>query len=109
MNISQYSLELIRSASLTQSKITMTSNPSVIIHRETTPNIWGVVHEHKFHESSVNSISWAPHDYGLILACASSDGRISVLEYKGDSWYDLVAYTPIVLFYLVRMFLYRIL
>ena len=62
------------------------SNSSVIIHRETTPNIWGVVHEHKFHESSVNSISWAPHDYGLILACASSDGRISVLEYKGDSW-----------------------
>ena len=59
---------------------------SVMIHRETTPNTWSVVHAHKFHESSVNSISWAPHDYGLILACASSDGRISVLEYMGDNW-----------------------
>ena len=59
---------------------------SVMIHRETTPNTWTVVHTHKFHEASVNSISWAPHDYGLILACASSDGRISVLEYMGDNW-----------------------
>ena len=57
-----------------------------MIHREITPNVWNVVHEHKFHDSSVNSISWAPHEYGLMLACASSDGRISVLEYKGDAW-----------------------
>ncbi|KAJ1550352.1 GTPase-activating protein S13, partial [Nowakowskiella sp. JEL0078] len=27
----------------------------------------------------VNAVTWAPHEYGLILACASSDGRISVL------------------------------
>ena len=57
-----------------------------MIHREITPNVWNVVHEHKFHDSSVNSISWSPHEYGLMLACASSDGRISVLEYKGDAW-----------------------
>jgi protein transport protein SEC13 len=31
----------------------------------------------------VNSISWAPHAYGLILTAASSDGKVSVLTYKG--------------------------
>lgn len=39
------------------------------------------------HESSVNSICWAPHEFGLCLACGSSDGTISVLTYKADgSW-----------------------
>ena len=32
---------------------------------------------------SVNSVSWAPHELGAILACASSDGKISVLTFKG--------------------------
>ena len=32
---------------------------------------------------SVNSVSWAPHELGAILACASSDGKISVLSFKG--------------------------
>lgn len=31
----------------------------------------------------VNSVAWAPHELGAILACASSDGKISILEYKG--------------------------
>jgi len=30
----------------------------------------------------VNSVSWAPHELGAILACASSDGKISVLTFK---------------------------
>ena len=39
------------------------------------------------HESSVNSISWAPQEFGLCLACGSSDGTISVLTLKPDgSW-----------------------
>lgn len=33
--------------------------------------------------TSVNSISWAPHELGAILACASSDGKLSVLTFKG--------------------------
>lgn len=33
----------------------------------------------------VNSIAWAPADYGLILSCASSDGKISVLRYDSES------------------------
>ncbi|XP_046647682.1 protein SEC13 homolog [Daphnia pulicaria] len=32
------------------------------------------------HDSSLNSVCWAPHDYGLILACGSSDGSISILS-----------------------------
>lgn len=31
----------------------------------------------------VNSVAWAPHELGAILACASSDGKISILEYNG--------------------------
>jgi len=33
----------------------------------------------------VNSVSWAPHELGAILACASSDGKISVLTFKGTA------------------------
>jgi hypothetical protein len=32
---------------------------------------------------SVNSVLWAPHKLGAILACASSDGKISILSFKG--------------------------
>lgn len=32
----------------------------------------------------VNSVCWAPHDFGLILACGSSDGSISVITYNGN-------------------------
>jgi protein transport protein SEC13 len=32
----------------------------------------------------VNSIAWAPHEYGLLLACGSSDGKVTVLECKED-------------------------
>jgi protein transport protein SEC13 len=58
----------------------------VFIHREAPANTWAKIYEHKFHESSVNSISWAPHEFGLILACASSDGKLSILEYKAETW-----------------------
>lgn len=32
---------------------------------------------------------WAPHDYGLILACGSSDGAISLLTYTGEGQWDV--------------------
>lgn len=31
-------------------------------------------------------ISWAPHETGCLLACASSDGHVSVLEFRDNSW-----------------------
>lgn len=44
----------------------------------------------------VNSISWAPHELGSILSCASSDGNVSVLTFNDDgSWsVDVVAAHP---------------
>jgi protein transport protein SEC13 len=50
------------------------------VNREAPIGVWTLVHAHRLHESSVNSISWAPHELGLILACASSDGRVSILQ-----------------------------
>jgi hypothetical protein len=37
------------------------------------------------HTASINSIAWAPHDLGLILAVGSSDGTISILEYSATA------------------------
>jgi hypothetical protein len=34
--------------------------------------------------SAVNSVAWAPHELGPLLACASSDGRVSVLSFNGN-------------------------
>jgi len=45
---------------------------------------WTKVKEHTLHTASVNSVCWAPHELGAILACASSDGKLSVLTFKND-------------------------
>ena len=42
------------------------------------------------HESSINSISFAPHEFGLCLACASSDGSISILTSQPDGSWETV-------------------
>ena len=31
-------------------------------------------------------MAWAPHEAGCILACASSDGNVSVLEFEDNRW-----------------------
>ncbi|XP_058790899.1 protein SEC13 homolog [Phymastichus coffea] len=56
----------------------------VIIWKEL--NEWTKIHEHTVHDSSVNSIAWAPHEIGLVLACGSSDGSISILTNNGDNY-----------------------
>ncbi len=39
------------------------------------------------HTASVNGVAFAPHELGLMLAAASSDGTISVLTYQsGQGW-----------------------
>ncbi|KAF8516508.1 protein transporter SEC13 [Gautieria morchelliformis] len=43
---------------------------------------WAKIKEHSLHNASVNSVSWAPHELGAIVACASSDGKLSVLTFK---------------------------
>eukprot|EP00574_Skeletonema_japonicum_P012225 CAMPEP_0201715760 /NCGR_PEP_ID=MMETSP0593-20130828/1875_1 /ASSEMBLY_ACC=CAM_ASM_000672 /TAXON_ID=267983 /ORGANISM="Skeletonema japonicum, Strain CCMP2506" /LENGTH=408 /DNA_ID=CAMNT_0048205353 /DNA_START=27 /DNA_END=1253 /DNA_ORIENTATION=+ len=59
---------------------------SVLIHREARQGEWILVKAFVgLHESSVNSVQFAPHEYGLVCAAGSSDGRVSVLTHGGES------------------------
>lgn len=44
---------------------------------------WTKIKEHVGHSASVNAVQFAPHEYGLVLCSASSDGTISLLTYTG--------------------------
>lgn len=46
---------------------------------------WTRVFDFALHTASVNIVSWSPHESGCLLACASSDGNVSVLEFKDNS------------------------
>ena len=61
---------------------------SVLIHRESRAGEWILVKAFtNLHESSVNGVTFAPHEHGLCAAAASSDGRVSVLSHEADdSW-----------------------
>lgn len=56
----------------------------VIIWKETNRK-WGKYYEYSNHDSSVNSVQFAPSELGLILACGSSDGSISILTYTSET------------------------
>ncbi len=43
------------------------------------------VHASAAHAASVNALSFAPHELGLALAAASSDGSISVLTHTAEA------------------------
>jgi protein transport protein SEC13 len=81
---------------------------SVLIHREIRPREWTLIYGQApssttnttssssnnqnttpntptLHESSVNDVSFAPHEYGLILAGCSSDGKVSILTHTEDN------------------------
>lgn len=49
---------------------------------------WVKIYEYSNHDASVNSIAFAPKEYGLMLACASADGSISVLSLRKDGSWD---------------------
>lgn len=53
--------------------------------RNTLPTLLRVCH---ILLSVVNSVAWAPHELGAVLACASSDGKCSVLTLKDDGTWD---------------------
>lgn len=59
-------------------------------HQNTTSPVgssaWTKVFDFSLHTASVNMVSWAPHESGCLLACASSDGHVSVLEFRDNSW-----------------------
>ncbi len=54
------------------------------------PAAFQKVFESTLHAASVNLLSWAPHECGCVLACASSDGSISVLEFTNNAWEHVV-------------------
>ena len=54
----------------------------VFVWKETSSNIWEVIFQYNDHNHSLNSVVFCPHEYGLILLCGSSDGSISLHEYK---------------------------
>lgn len=50
------------------------------------PPQWSLVFQSRDHTASVNMVSWSPPDLGCLLACASSDGNVSVLEFRDNNW-----------------------
>lgn len=58
----------------------------IIIWKESSPNKWDKIYEYNEHKNSVNTICFAPFEYGLILLGGSSDGNISIHEYKNEVW-----------------------
>ncbi|KAL9052760.1 MAG: hypothetical protein Q9162_005180 [Coniocarpon cinnabarinum] len=59
----------------------------VVIWRETPSSgaggpQWTRLVDFALHTASVNSIAWSPHELGAHLACASSDGSVSVLSFN---------------------------
>jgi len=59
---------------------------SVMVHKESSPNNWIKVYDCELKDTSVNSVAWASHEFGLVLAWASSDGQVSIAEYKNNVW-----------------------
>ena len=57
----------------------------VYIWRDNGKGQWEKLFEYA-HKNSVNSVAFAPQEYGLLLLCGSSDGFISIHEYRNDNW-----------------------
>lgn len=53
----------------------------VIVWKEVSPGQWQMAYVDTSHAASVNDVEFAPHDHGLRLACASSDGTVSILTF----------------------------
>lgn len=60
----------------------------VIVWIEDSPGMWRQYYDYSWHASSVNSVCFAPHEYGLIFACASSDGFVSICSQLSDGTWD---------------------
>ncbi|KAK9915915.1 hypothetical protein WJX75_005907 [Coccomyxa subellipsoidea] len=58
----------------------------VIVWKESQESHWVQAYSAPMHSASVNSVAFAPHELGLILAAASSDGSISILTYHEGAW-----------------------
>jgi len=62
----------------------------IYIWKETTPkNRFERIYDYSEHTSSVNSIAFAPFQYGLILIAGSTDGNISIHSYESKIFLKL--------------------
>ncbi|OQR96014.1 transport protein SEC13 [Thraustotheca clavata] len=50
------------------------------------PEDWVQFHVATPHGSSINSIDFAPHEYGLMLASASADGTVVIMTMTREGW-----------------------
>jgi protein transport protein SEC13 len=59
----------------------------VLIWKEVSEGNWSVLYQTPagLHTASINSVTFAPQEVGLVLAAASSDGSISVLSYDANA------------------------
>lgn len=51
---------------------------------------WSLVFTSTIHTASVNMVAWSPPELGCLLACASSDGNVSVLEFRDNQWAHVI-------------------
>jgi len=58
----------------------------VIVWKEVQPGNWQIAHMDSSHTASVNDVEFCPWEHGLRLACASSDGQVSILTYVDAQW-----------------------
>lgn len=61
-----------------------------IIWKESQPGKWAPVHIIGSHSSSVNAVQWAPHEFGMLLATAGSDGAVFVSTCAEGAWREPV-------------------
>lgn len=66
----------------------------VMIWKEVPPysTSWQIAHMDSSHSASVNDVQFCPWEHGLRLACASSDGTVSVLTHGPDQQWRRTAF-----------------
>ena len=60
----------------------------VNIYKEGHDGNWNPIHSYEGHATSVNTCQFAPAEFGLILACGSADGNVSILYHQKVSKYQ---------------------
>ena len=51
----------------------------VMVHQEQADGTWKTIYSFEDHKTSVNTCQFAPAEFGLILACGSCDGNVSII------------------------------
>lgn len=50
--------------------------------QSTAASSWSKLKEFKTGDGSVNAVAWGPHEHGLVLAAAGSDGKVTIYGYN---------------------------